>query len=43
MRVQPEQERPAIGGRRDEWRRAYLNTPHGQPVDLTAATRRSRR
>jgi nitrile hydratase accessory protein len=26
-----------IERRRDEWRQAYLNTPHGQPVDLTAA------
>jgi nitrile hydratase accessory protein len=32
-----------IERRREEWREAYLNTPHGQPVDLTAATRRSRR
>ena len=23
--------------RREEWRRAYLNTPHGQPVELSAA------
>jgi nitrile hydratase accessory protein len=23
--------------RREQWRRAYLNTPHGQPVELTAA------
>jgi nitrile hydratase accessory protein len=23
--------------RRDAWRRAYLNTPHGEPVDLSAA------
>jgi len=23
--------------RRATWRRAYLNTPHGQPVDLSAA------
>lgn len=22
--------------RREEWERAYLNTPHGQPVELTA-------
>jgi nitrile hydratase accessory protein len=32
-----------IERRRDEWRQAYLNTSHGQPVDLTAAIRRSRR
>ena len=24
------------------WRRAYLNTPHGQPVDLSAAFERER-
>ncbi len=24
--------------RTDEWRRAYLETPHGQPVELTAGT-----
>ncbi len=23
--------------RTDEWRRAYLNTPHGQPIELEAA------
>jgi nitrile hydratase accessory protein len=23
--------------RKEEWRRAYLNTPHGQPVELSAA------
>lgn len=23
--------------RREEWRRAYLNTPHGQPIKLSAA------
>lgn len=28
----------AVRRRRDEWRRAYLNTPHGEPVELTAAT-----
>ena len=26
-----------VGIRTEAWRRAYLNTPHGQPVDLTAA------
>jgi nitrile hydratase accessory protein len=25
--------------RREEWRRAYLNTPHGQPIELAAAGR----
>jgi nitrile hydratase accessory protein len=23
--------------RQEEWRRAYLNTPHGQPIELSAA------
>ena len=27
-----------VSRRREEWRRAYLNTPHGEPVELTAAT-----
>ena len=27
----------AIGERSDQWRRAYLNTPHGQPIELKAA------
>jgi nitrile hydratase accessory protein len=27
-----------IGRRREEWRQAYLNTPHGEPVALSAAT-----
>ena len=26
-----------LGSRTEAWRRAYLNTPHGQPVNLTAA------
>lgn len=25
--------------RKEEWRRAYLNTPHGQPIDLAAGLR----
>jgi nitrile hydratase accessory protein len=25
--------------REEEWRRAYLSTPHGEPVELTAARR----
>ena len=25
--------------RKEEWRRAYLNTPHGQPVELSAGIR----
>ncbi len=24
-------------GRKDDWRRAYLNTPHGKPIELAAA------
>jgi nitrile hydratase accessory protein len=27
-----------ISWRREEWRQAYRNTPHGDPVTLTAAT-----
>jgi nitrile hydratase accessory protein len=27
-----------ISRRREQWRQAYLNTPHGEPVALTAAT-----
>ena len=29
-----------IHRRKATWRRAYLNTPHGRPVDLSAASRR---
>ena len=25
-----------INSRRNQWKRAYLNTPHGKPVDLSA-------
>jgi nitrile hydratase accessory protein len=25
-----------VGTREEEWRRAYLNTPHGKPVELSA-------
>ena len=28
-----------IDRRTDQWRRAYLNTPHGEPVELEAAER----
>ena len=28
-----------IGARTELWRRAYLNTPHGHPVELDAASR----
>jgi len=27
---------PELNNRVDQWRRAYLNTPHGQPIDLAA-------
>jgi nitrile hydratase accessory protein len=37
--VEPE----ALPQRKDEWRRAYLHTPHGQPIELTAAFRDARR
>lgn len=26
-----------MGARKEEWRQAYLNTPHGKPVELSAA------
>ena len=29
----------ALNQRKGEWQRAYLNTPHGQPVDLSTAFR----
>jgi nitrile hydratase accessory protein len=28
---------PAMHQRKEEWRRAYLHTPHGRPVELAAA------
>jgi hypothetical protein len=28
--------RDEVNARRDQWERAYLNTPHGQPVELSA-------
>lgn len=28
--------------RQQEWRRAYLNTPHGQPIELAAAFKNER-
>jgi nitrile hydratase accessory protein len=30
-------DRGAMAERADEWRQAYLNTPHGQPIDLANA------
>jgi hypothetical protein len=32
-----------LSRRQQEWRRAYLNTPHGQPIDLSAAFTHDRR
>ena len=29
--------------RQQEWRRAYLNTPHGRPIELSAAFKQDRR
>ena len=31
--------RPEMDRRSEEWRRAYLNTPHGKPIELSAAFR----
>ncbi len=31
---------PEMEQRKEDWRRAYLNTPHGQPIELAAAGRR---
>ena len=33
-------DRDAVDRRKEEWRQAYLNTPHGQPIELTAAFRK---
>ena len=32
----------AMSERQLEWRRAYLNTPHGQPIELSAAFKQDR-
>jgi nitrile hydratase accessory protein len=32
-----------MGRRKEEWRRAYLHTPHGQPIELSAALQHDRR
>ena len=29
----------AVRQRKEEWRQAYLNTPHGKPIELSAAFR----
>ncbi len=34
--------REDVSRRRQEWRRAYVHTPHGQPVELSAAFERDR-
>ena len=31
--------RPEMDRRKEEWRRAYLNTPHGKPIELAASFR----
>jgi hypothetical protein len=28
-----------VAAREEQWRRAYLNTPHGQPVEFSAGTK----
>lgn len=33
----------AMRQRKELWRRAYLNTPHGQPIELAAAFRNEQR
>ena len=35
--------REQISRRKEEWRRAYLNTPSGQPIELSAASREDQR
>ena len=32
--------RGEMTGRKEEWRRAYLNTPHGEAIELSAAERK---
>ncbi len=36
-------DREQISRRKEEWRRAYLNTPSGQPIELSAASKEDRR
>ena len=33
---------PALDRRKEEWRQAYLHTPHGQPIELATAFREHR-
>ena len=35
--------REQISRRKEEWRRAYLNTPSGQPIELSAASKEDQR
>ena len=35
--------RPEMDRRKEEWRRAYLSTPHGKPIELPAASRHTPR
>ncbi len=35
--------REHMSRRKEEWRRAYSNTPHGQPIELSAAFTEGRR
>ena len=30
---------PDMAQRKEDWRKAYLNTPHGKPIELSAAFR----
>ena len=32
--------RGEMTGRKEEWRRAYLNTPHGEAIELSTAERK---
>ncbi len=35
--------REHMSRRKEEWQHAYLNTPLGQPIDLSAASKKARR
>ena len=35
--------RKDMSQRKQEWRRAYLNTPHGKPIELSSAFKNDRR
>ena len=34
-----ERKQPDMARRKEDWRKAYLNTPHGKPIELSAAFR----